>query len=200
MPINPPRQYVFLLAVEVSLHLLQIIRLASTGDACMTYYFTRGKDMIENHVLRGHVIANLTAPEPLFCFKACRLECRCISFNFKQSAHQDNCQLNEENRYTNFGALEFAEGWQYYDLVIDYSVRVREHVLLPQPFSGPINDAHSWPLMTFPSFYSHDEHDWWLCKTFYFSFRISIIHSNLRNFLLKMCHFVNPDLYRSMAE
>ncbi|CAH3137174.1 unnamed protein product [Porites lobata] len=123
MPINPPRQYVFVLAVEVSLHLLQIIRLASTGDACMTYYFTRGKDMIENHVLRGHVIANLTAPEPLFCFKACRLECRCISFNFKQSTHQDNCQLNEENRYTSFGALEFAEGWQYYDLVIEYSIR-----------------------------------------------------------------------------
>ena len=137
MPTNPPKQYVLRLAVEVSLYMSQLIRLVSAGDACMTgaYYFTRGKDMVENHALRGHVIANLTVPEPLFCFKACRLECRCISFNFKQSAHQDNCQLNEENIYTNLGALEFAEGWQYYDLVIDYNIIVRENVLPPQPFS-----------------------------------------------------------------
>ena len=75
------------------------------------------------------MIANVTARKPLFCFDACRLECRCISFNFKQSADQDNCQLNEENRYTNFGALEFAEGWQYYDLVYN-NIRVRESILL----------------------------------------------------------------------
>ena len=75
------------------------------------------------------MIANVTARKPLFCFDACRLECRCISFNFKQSADQDNCQLNEENRSTNFGALEFAEGWQYYDLVYN-NIRVREIILL----------------------------------------------------------------------
>ena len=93
------------------------------------YYFNRVRDTVKNHALRGHVIANVTARKPLFCFDACRLECRCISFNFKQSADQDNCQLNEENRYTNFGALEFSEGWQYYDLVYN-NIRVREIILL----------------------------------------------------------------------
>lgn len=37
----------------------------------------------------------------------------------------DNCQLNEDKKYTYFGALQFAEGWQYYDLVIDYNIGVR---------------------------------------------------------------------------
>ena len=107
--------------------------LVNAEDACMTsaYHFNRGMDTVKNHALRGHVIANVTARKPLFCFDACRLECRCISFNFKQSADQHNCQLNEENRYTNFDALKFAEGWQYYDLVIDYSnIRVWVNILL----------------------------------------------------------------------
>ena len=95
------------------------------------YHFNRGRDTVKNRALRGHVIANVTARKPLFCFDACRLECRCISFNFKQSADQHNCQLNEENSYTNFDALEFAEGWQYYDLVIDYNnIRVWVNILL----------------------------------------------------------------------
>ena len=54
--------------------LLQITLLVNTRDPRMTgaYYFIRGKNIFENHALRGHVIANLTAQEPLFCFKTCR--------------------------------------------------------------------------------------------------------------------------------
>ena len=33
--------------------------------------------------------------------------------------------MNDENRHTNFSALGFAKGWQYYDLVMDYNIRVR---------------------------------------------------------------------------
>ena len=125
------KPFFFRLAIEVILPLLQTTLLVNAKDACMStaYYFNRGRDTVKNHALRGHVIANVTARKPLLCFDACRLECRCISFNFKQSADQDNCQLNEENRYTNFGALEFAEGWQYYDLVYN-NIRVRESILL----------------------------------------------------------------------
>ena len=131
MGTNLFKPFFFRLAIEVILLLLQTTLLVNPKDACMTtvYYFNRVRDTVKNHALRGHVIANVTARKPLFCFDACRLECRCISFNFKQSADQDNCQLNEENRYTNFGALEFAEGWQYYDLVYN-NIRVRESILL----------------------------------------------------------------------
>ena len=133
MGTNLFKPFFFRLAIEVILLLLQTTLLVNPKDSCMTtaYYFNRVRDTVKNHALRGHVIANVTARKPLFCFDACRLECRCISFNFKQSADQHNCQLNEENRYTNFDALKFAEGWQYYDLVIDYSnIRVWVNILL----------------------------------------------------------------------
>ena len=84
--------------------------------------------MVDNHALRGHVFANVTAPEPIRCFRACQSDCRCISFNYQQSGNKANCQLNDENRYTNFSALEFLEGWQYYDLVIDYNIKVTKEL------------------------------------------------------------------------
>ena len=133
MGTNLLKAFFFRLAIEDILLLLKTTLLVNAKDACMTnaYHFNRGRDTVKNHALRGHVIANVTARKPLFCFDACRLECRCISFNFKQSADQHNCQLNEENRYTNFDALEFAEDWQYYDLVIDYNnIRVWVNILL----------------------------------------------------------------------
>ena len=133
MGTNLLKPFFFRLAIEDILLLLQTTLLVNAKDACMTnaYHFNRGRDTVKNRTLRGHVIANVTARKPLFCFDACRLECRCISFNFKQSADQHNWQLNEENSYTNFDALEFAEGWQYYDLVIDYNnIRVWVNILL----------------------------------------------------------------------
>ena len=133
MGTNLLKPFFFRLAIEDILLLLQTTLLVNAKDACMTnaYHFNSGRDTVKNHALGGHVIANVTARKPLFCFDACRLECRCISFNFKQSADQHNCRLNEENRYTNFDALKFAEGWQYYDLVIDYSnIRVWVNILL----------------------------------------------------------------------
>lgn len=84
--------------------------------------FYRWKNVVDNYALRGNGITSFSVPEPIDCFAACRLECRCISFNYKQT--QNLCQLNEESRYTNASALGFAEGWQYYDLVIDYNVQV----------------------------------------------------------------------------
>ena len=88
MGTNLYKPFFFRLAIEDILLLLQTTLLVNAKDPCMTnaYHFNRGRDTVKNHALRGHVIANVTARKPLFCFDACRLECRCISFNFKQSA------------------------------------------------------------------------------------------------------------------
>ena len=113
------------LAIQVILNMLRAVPASSKGS-CLSgrYLFDRGRNMIDNHALRGHVFANVTAPEPIRCFRACQSDCRCISFNYRQSGNKNNCQLNDENKYTNFSALEFLEGWQYYDLVIDYDIKV----------------------------------------------------------------------------
>ena len=119
------------LVIQVILYMLRAVPASSKGS-CLTggFFFAQGRNMVDNHALRGHVFANVTAPEPVRCFRACQSDCRCISFNYQQSGSKDNCQLNEENRYTNFSALEFVEGWQYYDLVIDYNVKVAKVLYL----------------------------------------------------------------------
>lgn len=116
--------YIYQLAVQVMLFTLDILLVASVKGNCLTgaFYFTDGKNMVDNHALSGHGITSFNVPEPIDCFRACRLDCQCISFNYKQT--QNLCQLNEESRYTNASAFGFAEGWQYYDLVIDYNIQV----------------------------------------------------------------------------
>ena len=121
---DPLKQYIYPFVVEVIL--LPIFTfLASTKGSCLTgaFFFSPGKSVVDNHALYGHTISNLTALKPIDCFRACRVDCRCISFNFKQ--RENRCQLNDENRHTSSSALGFAEGWQYYDLVMDYNIRVR---------------------------------------------------------------------------
>ena len=113
-------------AFQIILYSLRAVPLNSDGG-CLpgAFFFASGRNMVEEHALGGHVIANVTAKEPIRCFKACRLDCRCISFNFQPRGSKSNCQLNEENRYTALGALEFKADWDYYDLVIDYNINVR---------------------------------------------------------------------------
>ena len=113
-------------AFQIILYSLRAVPVNSDGG-CLpgAFFFASGRNMVEEHALGGHVIANVTAKEPIRCFKACRLDCRCISFNFQPRGLKSNCQLNEENRYTALGALEFKAGWDYYDLVIDYNINVR---------------------------------------------------------------------------
>ena len=108
---DPLKQYIYPSVVEVIL-LSVFTFLASTKGSCLTgaFFFTPAKGVVDNHALYGHTIANFTALEPIDCFRACRLDCRCISFNFKQ--RENRCQLNDENRHTNSSALGLAEGWQ----------------------------------------------------------------------------------------
>ena len=124
MLMDPMKERIITMAAQVILHVLQA-GTRSVKGSCLTggFFFAHGRNMVENHALRGYVIASVTATEPIDCFRACRLDCRCISFNYQQGVSQDNCQLNEENRYTNSSALKFLEGSHYYDLVIDYNVK-----------------------------------------------------------------------------
>lgn len=82
--------------------------------------------MVYNHMLAGYVFETLTVSMPVECFRKCQANCRCISFNYVATGSQDNCELNEENKYLKPSALKRREGGQYYDLVIDYNVAVGE--------------------------------------------------------------------------
>ena len=117
-----------ILAVSVIFH--AVFGIASCpGDKCLTggIFFHSGKNMLENHALSGHLIGNVTVSRPVKCFEHCANDCRCISFNYLQStAARDNCQLNEESRYTIHDALKPQYGSHYYELVIDYNRKVSD--------------------------------------------------------------------------
>ena len=100
----------------------------SSGKCSATFPFTIGRNMVDGHALLGHVFANVSVAGVLDCYKACQPNCRCISFNFLTNVNKDNCQLNEENRHLKPGALKAVEGSQYYDLVVNYNMKVRHYL------------------------------------------------------------------------
>lgn len=100
---------------------------ASCSDGkCLTgvFFFNAGNNLLDNNALLGHGIKNLTASRPMVCFEHCAKDCRCISFNYLTAIDKDNCQLNAESRHTKPEALQPQDGSQYYDLVIDYNIKV----------------------------------------------------------------------------
>ena len=108
-------------------------------DTCLTggFFFAPGRHMVNNHALLGHVFDNWTVTEPVECFRKCRCDCRCISFNYLKNVIENNCELNEENRHTSFSGLKPLQGSQYYDLVVNYDIRVRNLVNCTPPPSHP---------------------------------------------------------------
>ena len=91
--------------------------------------------MAEDHALFGHVFKILTVSKAVECFRKCRSDCQCISFNYLTTVNQDNCELNEENKYLKPNALQAKQGSQYYDLIIDYIVVVRKQTAYGKMFS-----------------------------------------------------------------
>ena len=114
------KDFIIIIAVQVVLHTIQLGALCP-NDHCLTggFFFAPGRNMVNSHALRGHVFDNFTVKQPIECFRKCRCDCRCISFNYLTNVNENNCELNEENRYTNFTALKSVEGSQYYDLTIN---------------------------------------------------------------------------------
>lgn len=111
--------------VHVFLYTSPFLVTPSDGN-CPTggFFFAVGRNMLSNHALLSHVFKNATVREPIKCFEKCQTDCRCISFNYLKIANEDNCQLNEENKNTKSNALRPKENYQYYDLVIDYNIKV----------------------------------------------------------------------------
>ena len=124
-------EFVITVAVQVILHVVQLGALSNINN-CLTggFFFAPGRNMINNHALYGHVFLQVTVAQPIRCFERCQSDCRCISFNYLTNVNENNCELSEENRYTNFSALRPVEGSQYYDLTINYDVRVRAATLI----------------------------------------------------------------------
>ena len=98
----------------------------SIGQCSTSFSFIIGKNMVDGNALIGYVFANVSVAGVMDCYKACRPNCRCISFNYLTDVNKNNCELNEESRYTNFSALKPLEGSQYYDLIVSYDIRVRK--------------------------------------------------------------------------
>ena len=118
------------LLVHVLLSAVPCVSLCEDGK-CLTggFYFAVGRDMVDDHALVGHVIEYVTVTDPIRCFEKCRGDCRCISFNYLITSSKVNCHLNDENvRNTNSSALKQIKGSQYYDLVINYNIRVSMHI------------------------------------------------------------------------
>ena len=81
--------------------------------------------MVDKHALRYLWFERHTVARPQECFRKCRLNCRCVSFNYWPIKNETNCEMNRENRHTAQHALQPDGEAQYYDLVMDYNVLVR---------------------------------------------------------------------------
>ena len=95
-------------------------------DKCsVTFPFTIGRNMVDGYALLGYVLENVSVTAVFSCFEECQRNCRCVSFNFLANVNQNNCQLNEENRFLRPASMKAVDGSQYYDLVTDYRVKVK---------------------------------------------------------------------------
>ena len=88
------------------------------------YSFSRERNSVENHALYDHSFKNLTVQSHKDCFENCAWDCRCKSFNFVTRMKQKNCQLNEQDRYVEPGALKRTIGFSYHEIGIEYNIKV----------------------------------------------------------------------------
>ena len=124
-------QLIVTITLQVILDAVQVRSLCPKDKCQLTggFFFAPGRHMVNNHALLGHVFDNFTVTEAVECFRKCRCDCLCISFNYLTHVIKNNCELNAENRHTNTTALKPLQGSQYYDLVVNYDIRVRKRLL-----------------------------------------------------------------------
>lgn len=78
-----------------------------------------------DHSLHNHLIATSTVLGAVECYYNCRMNCQCNSLNFWSTRKEKNGELNKENKFLKPSDLHPDPGTVYYDLVVDYSVRVK---------------------------------------------------------------------------
>ncbi|CAH3145616.1 unnamed protein product, partial [Pocillopora meandrina] len=117
----------FLIILRISLCVARTQSTCSRNFLPGGYYFATSSNMETDYSLSGFVFETSTVSLLVECFRKCRLNCRCISFNYQTRVSPDNCELNEANKYLKANALQLKQGSQYYDLRIDYNVVSRSH-------------------------------------------------------------------------
>ena len=93
---------------------------------CQNFQFVLGKDVVDEHVLDGHVFQRYTVKSTAQYHIICKDNCQCVSFNYLQSVKENNCELNDANKEIWPDALKLKSRAQYYGLVRSYTVEVRQ--------------------------------------------------------------------------
>ena len=101
-----------------------------SGTCPKAGFFFSQSHVVADHALHGHHFRTLSTAGPRECFRECSVDCRCVSFNTYAGGERSSCQLNEENRHTKPDALKPTQGFNYYDLEIDYNIQVSTRLKL----------------------------------------------------------------------
>ena len=86
------------------------------------------QDAVQDSEFVGHVFHNSITLNPIQCYTLCVQDCRCLSFNFKESNTEKYCELNEANHFANNGSLKHSLGARYYILRRKYEAKVRKEL------------------------------------------------------------------------
>ena len=93
---------------------------------CQKFKFVIDEDVVYDHVLEGHVFKRSTVASASKCHVMCKDDCPCVSLNYILTAKENNCELNDGNKGMEPAALKSKREVNYYDLVRNYTVKVRE--------------------------------------------------------------------------
>ena len=100
------------------LNVSQLVK-SNCGDGyCQKYALNLKEDAFENSEFVGHVFHKSFTVNPIDCYVLCVENCRCLSFNYKESDPEGKfCELNDESQFTaNSSSLKRSPGSRYYNL------------------------------------------------------------------------------------
>ena len=105
--------------------LVQLVTMTTGAEfhchgTCYKGEFHREKQVRRDYALLGHSYRNLSDLTDQECFSACISDCRCLSFQTRDSS----CELVEENRGT--AAQDFGQvpGYTHYDIPQEFVQQV----------------------------------------------------------------------------
>ena len=104
----------FLLLIH--LHLLKLVeanRQCSEGN-CQNYALDVYGDAVENSEFVGHVFHKFATINLIHCHSLCVDDCRCLSFNYKETNESKVCELNEGSHFTDNSSLKHSPGSRYH--------------------------------------------------------------------------------------
>ena len=114
--------------------MLLVSQLTHTKEAqptanCQKFKFVIDEDVVYNHILEGRVFQRLTFHSAIQCHMKCKDDCLCVSMNYFPLSKENNCKLNDANKDMEPAAMKWSQGGNYYDLVRNYTVKVRDRIV-----------------------------------------------------------------------